>query len=52
MHLHLCSRCRAVITVDEGVTCPPNLEQEEGLCDACGQAQPGMGDAPNDAPRP
>ena len=41
MHLHLCSQCRAVITVDEGRTCPGKSDHEEGLCEACAQAQPG-----------
>ena len=41
VHLHLCSQCRAVITVDEGRTCPSNSDHEEGLCEACAQAQPG-----------
>jgi hypothetical protein len=41
MHLHLYTQCRAVITVDEGRTCPHNSDHEEGLCEACAQAQPG-----------
>lgn len=41
MHLHLCSQCRAVITVDEGYKCPNHSDHEEGLCDACALAQPG-----------
>jgi hypothetical protein len=41
MHLHLCHQCRAVITVDEGRTCPSKSDHEEGLCEACAQAQPG-----------
>jgi hypothetical protein len=45
MHLHLCSECRAVITVDEGRKCPPrNGDHEHGLCDACAQAQRGSDD--------
>lgn len=40
MHLHLCSQCRAIITVDEGRTCPSNNDPDEGLCEACALAQP------------
>jgi len=40
MHLHLCSQCRAVITVDEGHKCPNNNDHEEGLCEPCALAQP------------
>jgi hypothetical protein len=41
MHLHLCSQCSAVITIDEGARCPRNTDHEEGLCEACALAQPG-----------
>jgi hypothetical protein len=41
MHFHLCSQCRAVITVDENRKCPNNGDHEEGLCEACALAQPG-----------
>ena len=44
MHMHLCAQCRAIITVDEGRTCPRNSDHEEGLCEACAQAQPGSDD--------
>jgi hypothetical protein len=44
MHLHLCSECRAVITVDEGRKCPRNSDHEQGLCDACAHAQRGWDD--------
>ena len=39
MHLHLCSQCGAVITVDEGRTCLLNSDHEQGLCEACAQRQ-------------
>ncbi len=44
MHLHLCSQCRAIITVDEGRNCPSTSDHEEGLCEACAQAQPASDD--------
>jgi hypothetical protein len=45
MHLHLCSECSAVITVDEGRKCPRNRDHEQGPCDACAQAQRGSDDS-------
>jgi hypothetical protein len=41
MHLHLCSECNAVITVDQGRECPSKRDHEDGLCEACAQAQAG-----------
>ena len=40
MHLHLCAQCGAVITIDEGRTCPHKSDHQEGLCEPCAQAQP------------
>src|SRR6266851_3882258 len=33
MHLHLCSQCRAIITVDEGRNCPSTSDHEEMLAE-------------------
>jgi hypothetical protein len=41
MHSHRCSECNAVITLDQGPTCPRKSDHEQGLCEACAQAQPG-----------
>ncbi len=41
MHSHLCSRCRAAITVDEGGKCLSCSDHDDGLCEACALAQPG-----------
>src|SRR5215472_6070387 len=41
MHSHLCSLCRAAITVDEGRKCPNRDDHDDGLCEACALAQPG-----------
>ncbi len=42
MHQHLCSYCRAVITLAEGVKCQRNADHEDGLCEACALTQPGL----------
>jgi hypothetical protein len=40
MHLHLCARCRAAITVDRGRKCLSKGDHDDGLCEACALAQP------------
>jgi hypothetical protein len=42
MHLHLCSQCGAIITIDDGHKCPNNTDHEDGLCESCALAQPGF----------
>jgi hypothetical protein len=42
MHQHLCSNCRAVITLDEGGKCQRNVDHEDELCEACALTQPGL----------
>jgi hypothetical protein len=42
MHRYLCSHCRAVITLDDGGKCQTNVDQEDGLCEACALTQPGL----------
>jgi hypothetical protein len=44
MHLHVCSQCLAVITIDEGHKCRKHCDHEEGLCEACALPQPGSDD--------
>ena len=41
-HQHLCSNCRAVITLDEGGKCQRNVDHEDELCEACALTQPGL----------
>jgi hypothetical protein len=45
MRLHVCSQCRAVITVYEEPKRLSDNAREGGLCDECGQAQPGLDDS-------
>jgi hypothetical protein len=41
MHRHICSECKAVITIDAGHKCPSKSDHDAGLCEACALAQPG-----------
>jgi hypothetical protein len=45
MRLHVCSQCRAVITVDAEPTRPSDNDCEGGLCKECALAQPGWDDS-------
>jgi hypothetical protein len=51
MHRHLCSYCRAVITLDDGGKCQTNVDHEDGLCEACALTQPGLGEMGRDERR-
>ncbi len=39
-HSHLCSACRAVITVDDGQKCLSDGDHDDGLCETCAIALP------------
>jgi hypothetical protein len=42
MHRHLCSQCRAVITLDEGGKCQRDAYHKDGFCEACALTQAGL----------
>jgi hypothetical protein len=41
MHSHLCSECSAIVTFGDDLSCLTSNDHEDGLCEACAQAQEG-----------